>query len=67
MGLDKPWKPDWNGFSDGSYPTITKCNDRIVKTSIYTHDCILAFPTEELRDIFYDNFKHLIEQTKELL
>lgn len=67
LGLDKAWEPDWNGFSDGSYPTITKCNGRIVKTSIYTHDCILAFPTEELRDIFYDNFKHLIEQCKELL
>lgn len=67
LGLGKPWEPDWSGFSDGSYPTITKCNDRIVKTSIYTHDCILAFPTEEMRDAFYENFKDLIEQTKELL
>ena len=48
MGLDKPWEPDWSNFNDGSYPTITKCNNRIIKTSIYTHDCILAFPTEEL-------------------
>lgn len=67
MGLDKPWEPDWSGFSEGSYPTITKCNDRIVKTSIYTHDCILAFPTEEMRDVFYENFKDLIEQCKDLL
>ena len=67
MGLDKPWEPDWGGFSEDSYPTITKCNGRIVKTSIYTHDCPLAFPTEEMRDAFYENFKDLIEQCKELL
>ena len=67
MGLDKPWKPDWSSFSEGSYPTITKCNGRIVKTSIYTHDCLLAFPTEEMRNVFYENFKDLIEQCKELL
>lgn len=67
MGLDKPWEPDWSSFSEGSYPTITKCNGRIVKTSIYTHDCPLAFPTEEIRNMFYENFKDLIEQCKELL
>ena len=67
MGLDKPWEPDWGGFSEDSYPTITKCNGRIVKTSIYTHDCPFAFPSAEMRDAFYENFKGLIEQCKELL
>lgn len=28
---------------------------------------ILAFPTEEMRDAFYENFKELIEECKELL
>jgi hypothetical protein len=28
---------------------------------------LLDFPTEEMRDAFYENFKHLIEQCKELL
>ena len=28
---------------------------------------ILAFPTEEMRDAFYENFKDLIEDCKELL
>ena len=28
---------------------------------------ILSFPTEEIRDAFYENFKDLIEQCKELL
>ena len=67
MGLGKPWEPDWSSFSEGSYPTITKCNGKIVKTSIYTHDCPLAFPTVEMRDAFYVNFKDLIEQCKDLL
>ena len=67
MGLGKPWEPDWSSFSEGTYPTITKCNGRIVKTSIYTHDCPLAFPTEEMRDAFYENFNDLIEDCKELL
>ena len=67
MGLGKLWEPAWNSFSDSIYLTITKCNSRIIKTSICTHDCILTFPTEEMRDAFYENFKELIEQCKELL
>ena len=30
-------------------------------------NCILIFPTEEIRDAFYENFKNEIEQCKELL
>ena len=33
----------------------------------YNRNAILAFPTEEMRDAFYENFKDLIEQCKELL
>jgi hypothetical protein len=29
--------------------------------------CILAFPTVEMRDTFYENFKELIDECKELL
>ena len=67
MGLDKHWEPDWSSFSEGTYPTITKCNGRIIKTSIYTNDRFLAFPTEEMRDAFYENFNNLIEYCKEFL
>lgn len=28
---------------------------------------LLSFPTEEMRDAFYDNFKELVETCKELL
>lgn len=67
MELGKSWEPDWKDFSEDTYPTITKCNNRIIKTSIYTHDCFLAFPTAEVRDAFYEHFNDLIESCKELL
>lgn len=66
MGLYKPWEPDWESLDE--------------KYSIYnyrgviSHDyftvidrCILSFPTEEMRNIFYENFKDLIESCKEFL
>ena len=67
MGLGKPWEPDWKNPNHDSYPTITRCDGRVIKTTIYTHDCPLAFPTAEMRDAFYENFKELIERCKELL
>lgn len=67
MGLGKSWEPDWGNPDHDSYPTITRCGGKIIRTSIYTHDCPLTFPTEEMRDAFYDNFKELIEGCKELL
>lgn len=66
LGLDKPWKPDWEDEYE-TYYTISydgvniKCyND----TDVYSK---LAFPTMEMRDAFFENFKELIEQCKELL
>ena len=67
MGLGKPWEPDW-------------CNEKIkyclinipiyggvYKKQIIDIKFILAFPTEEMRDAFYENFKEEIEICKELL
>ena len=67
MGLGKSWEPDWSNPDHDSYPTITKCGGKVIRTTIYTHDCLLAFPTEEMRDAFYEHFKDLIEECKELL
>ena len=65
LELDKPWKPDWNGheFKYG----LKFMGHRIEKTSEMTVSHVLCFPTEEMRDAFYENFKDLIEQCKELL
>lgn len=67
MRLEKSWEPVW-------------CNERVkyclVNIPIYGGICkrqhsdtknILAFPTEEMRDAFYEAFKDLIEECKELL
>lgn len=66
MGLDKPCEPDWSDEIE-TYYTISydgvniKCyND----TDVYSK---LAFPSAKIRDAFYENFKELIEQCKELL
>jgi hypothetical protein len=64
VGLDKSWKPDWEG--EGWYVIINHRGD--IVTDVQWHaNAILAFPTEEMRDAFYENFKELIEQCKELL
>ena len=65
MGLGKPWAPDW--LDDNLKPCIGTASNEIIKCTSYSDNTILAFPTEEMRDAFYENFKELIEQCKELL
>lgn len=61
MGLDKPWEPDWNDLS-------TKHEFILINKGRFTYSSrLLVFPTVEMRDAFYDNFRKLIEQCKELL
>ena len=63
-GLGGSWKPDWD---DGCYVIFTN-GDGLIKTDIqFGLNAILAFPTEELRDMFYERFKSEIEFCKELL
>lgn len=65
MGLGKPWEPDWS-TSEPKYVLACTCN-RTEKQWERTYCKTFAFPTEEMRDAFYENFKYLIEQCKELL
>ena len=55
------WKPDWSNPNEKHCITY-KGN----KIKCY-ESCILAFPTEEVRDQFLDSFRDLIEEAKELL
>ena len=65
MGLDKSWKPDWTN-DDAKYSIYTIKG--VLTKAISCYDgAILAFPTEEMRDAFYEVFKELIEECKELL
>ena len=67
MGLGKPWEHDWERGSIDY--VICNAGGKIILTDIpnsaYNH--ILTFPTEEMRDAFFENFKELIEECKELL
>lgn len=65
MGLGKPWVPDWNNISD-KY-CIYFVSGNVWSKECQTRQCPFAFPTAEMRDAFYENFKELIEQCKELL
>ena len=68
MGLDKTWDINYGcgewGYWIGYDVNANKiyCQDSRI---LLNH--LLVFPTEEMRDAFYENFKDLIEQCKELL
>jgi hypothetical protein len=65
LGLNKPWEPD---FSDDSTKyNIFKYENEITLSDNNWSNRILVFPTLEMRNAFYENFKDLIEQCKELL
>jgi hypothetical protein len=67
-GLDKPWDSTY-GCGEWGYWIGYSINEN----KIYLQDsrilvnCVLIFPTEEMRDAFNVNFKDLIEKCKELL
>ena len=64
MSFGKPWKPSKN---DNVY-CIFRFKGEIVKDNfVFGDSLILEFPTEEMRDAFYENFKDLIEKCKKLL
>ena len=66
IGLGKPWEPDWSTKNERKYVIEVYCNN-VRKNSQGYSNTLLAFPTEEMRDAFYENFKDLIYSCKELL
>ena len=66
LGLGKPWEPDWKDCSQQKY-TIFYYQDEASLSKGPNVNRFLSFPTVEMRDSFYENFKDLIEQCKELL
>ena len=63
-GLGGSWKPDWE---DGCYVIFTNGDGTIERDLQFGINAILAFPTKELCDMFYERFISEIEQCKELL
>ncbi|MGN1125171.1 MAG: hypothetical protein ACI4SM_03195 [Candidatus Gastranaerophilaceae bacterium] len=66
MGLDKPWDPELEDRKDKFY-CIYRDGGEIVLNDWYVDKKLLAFPTIEMRNAFYENFKDLIEKCKKLL
>ena len=59
------WKPNFN--DETIKFVITNYRGDVYTSIINNYNRILSFPTEEMRDAFYENFKELIEECKELL
>ena len=59
------WKPEFR-FGKKKYCIMTKDN-KVISATVEETNRLLTFPTEEMRHEFYENFKDLIEQCKELL
>ena len=58
------WKPDWE--NDEHKYVIYNCKNKIIfNTDIDGTSHFLSFPTMELCEKFYNNFKYLIETAKE--
>lgn len=59
MGLDKPWEPDYTDLNNITYYGLyNELRYSIINPAQF------IFPTIEMRDAFYKNFKDLIENCK---
>lgn len=65
MGLDKPWSPNDSDYITGRYCIFVHRGNIICDTP--AQDCVLTFPTAEMRDAFKENFGPDIEICEELL
>lgn len=66
MGLGKPWEPRWNDSYQRKW-IINFYQNEIDFTNVLNVHHILAFPTAEMRYAFFENFRELINETRELL
>lgn len=65
MGIGKPWE---NDFEDDNNKYFISNDEGELHTGVTFHsNYILVFSTAKMRDAFYENFKDLINECKELL
>ena len=69
MGLDKPWKPNWKGDSwrQLKYCITVNGDGELERRTTQFDRRIFAFPTEEMMNAFYENFKDKLEICKEFI
>lgn len=61
------WKPDYKNCSEPKFAIITKENKITKAAENYIVNNSMSFPTEMMRDEFFDTFKDLLEQAKTLI
>ena len=61
------WKPTHKSGCDNTIYTIHRFNEEVIKSATSHRHSLLEFPTEEMRDEFYENFKTLIFACTELI
>ena len=66
MGLGKPWEANWETL-DKKYNIYNYRGTISYDDFTVVDRCVLVFPTAEMRDAFYENFKKEIKMCKELL
>lgn len=64
--VDNNWKPDWEDKEQNKY-YISSYNNQFRNCYCNSFNRILVFRTKELRDKFFETFRELIEQCKELI
>lgn len=62
----KGWEPDWGHIGTAKFVIKTQ-EDKITSPMSVAAPSILSFPTKELRDEFFKNWKDLLEIAKPLL
>ena len=69
MGLDKPWKPNWKGDSwrQLKYCITVNGDGELERRTTQFDRRIFAFPTKEMMNAFYENFKDKLEICKEFI
>ena len=69
LEMGEPWEPKFGNYIHYSINFYLYNDSFILHKGEYSSsdNRILVFPTEEMRDAFYENFKDLIEYCKELL
>ena len=60
------WKPDWSNLQQHKYCIRIWCKNVVCETSCGLGN-FLSFQSEEVRDLFLENFCSLIEQAKPLM
>ena len=61
------WKPDYKNHDEEKFTIIVADDEITKKGKSYYVNSSMSFPTEKMRDEFFETFKDLLEQAKTLL